>query len=98
MLEQILSLNELHGKPYEPFFWRTAQGEEVDLILQSSKTLIPIEIKSYPNVDFKNLKGIASFAESFSVKGLVIVPEGPAYKLGPGISVCSLMEGLQKLF
>jgi predicted AAA+ superfamily ATPase len=98
VLEQILSLNELHGKPYEPFFWRTAQGEEVDLILQSSKRLIPIEIKSYPNVDFKNLKGIASFAESFSVKGLVMVPEGPAYKLGPKISVCSLMDGLERLF
>lgn len=98
VVEQILSLNNLCGKPYEAFFWRTAQGQEVDFILKKGKLVIPIEIKSFPNVGIEHLKGIRAFTETIHTESLILVPEGQSYHLGPNIFVCSLKEGLKRLF
>lgn len=52
------------------FFWRDAYKNEVDIILDEDKKIIPIEIK-YGEI--KNIKGMLKFMDVFKVeKGLVI--------------------------
>lgn len=44
-------------------YWRTKTKEEVDIVIQTSERLLPIEIKSDKRVQTKYLKGLRSFLE-----------------------------------
>ena len=43
-----------HNKHSELYFWRDSVGEEIDLIIETGKKLVPVEIKlsSTPKPDF----------------------------------------------
>ena len=52
------------------FFWRDSYKNEVDIVLDNEKNIIPIEVK-YGEI--KNIEGLTKFMESFNVKeGFVI--------------------------
>ena len=52
-------------KPYRMYFWRTAHGAEVDLVIKAPDTVWAIEIKSSPVVKAASLSGLRSFREVF---------------------------------
>jgi len=76
------------GQEPRLFFWRTAAGAEVDLIVEREDGLVPIEIKlgSTPNPGMA--KGIQSFRRDFGERaqtGLVVHTGGEPLPLGPGV-------------
>lgn len=55
------------GKAHQCYFWRDSAGLEVDLIMQTSQGLLPIEVKSGQTIAsdwFKNLKKWQEISES----------------------------------
>ena len=45
VIEQVLGALALAGVDARPFFWRTHGGAEVDLLLETRKAVVPIEVK-----------------------------------------------------
>jgi len=64
IIRRIRSLN----KNYRLYYWRTASGAEVDCVVDTGKTLIPIEIKSSSYVALSEIKGLKIFLEDYKDK------------------------------
>ncbi len=96
VIEQVSSILSLHHPGIEFFFWRTAIGQEVDLILKKGSKILPIEIKLHTSPGKSDVKGLFSCLSDLSLsKGYVIRPEGESYSLGSGVTVFSLKEFLE---
>jgi len=70
-LELIRRLRSLH-RDYRVCFWRTSGGAEVDLVIDTGTTVIPIEIKAGTTVCLGELKGLRHFLEDYKA----IAPRG----------------------
>lgn len=58
IVELILQLSALHTPEYDPSFFCTSDGIEVDLVLQKGKRIIPIEIKASLSPNPKAVKSL----------------------------------------
>lgn len=54
------------AKPFDAFFWRTAQGAECDLVLASGGRLVPIEIKHAASPHARDVRPMEMFLEQYS--------------------------------
>lgn len=63
VIEEILRSLEAKGVSFDYFYYRTAAGAEVDLVIDAPFGLIPFEIKQGQKVDLKSLRGIKDFIE-----------------------------------
>lgn len=52
----------------EIFYWRTASGEEVDLVIESQGTLLPIEIKASEHPRLSDAKKLRTFRKEYGKK------------------------------
>lgn len=69
------------------YFWRTAAGAEVDLIVETGTGLVPIEIKASATARPEMARGIHAFRRDFgdrAVKGFVIYAGQSTLPLGDG--------------
>ena len=69
------------------YFWRTASGSEVDLLLESQGQLIPLEVKLSATPRLEMARGIISFQKDFGRKA------GPGYVVHPGTTLLPLGDG-----
>ena len=53
------------GRQYRLYFWRTVSGAEVDVILETPKELIPIEVKWTDNPRPADARHLHSFLAEF---------------------------------
>jgi len=78
------------GKSVPLWFWRTSQGEEVDLLVERGGQFIAIECKYGEQVDQSSLKGINALMKSYGSKsmiaGYVASKTSRRYPLGDRIS------------
>jgi len=63
---------------YKVRYWRTGAGAEVDCIIDTGATIIPVEIKSGSKVAFSSLRGLTSFIETYKdmVKQAYVITDG----------------------
>jgi uncharacterized protein len=92
------------GKAWPLWFWRTAQGDEVDLLLERDGRFIAIEAKSAESIDQKDLKGIRAFKRDYGeesiLEGYVAGRIPSPYPLGDrlfAIPACAIHDILKKL-
>ena len=87
VIEQILQI----ARPsHEPYFYRTHQGAECDLVLtKSSKPVFAIEIKLSAAPTLTKGNKIA-FEDIGAAKNFVLVPDSEEYQLSEDITVCGL--------
>ena len=69
------------------YFWRTASGSEVDFIVESQNTLIPLEVKLSATPRLEMAREIANFRKGFGNQA------GPGYVIHPGKTLLPLGEG-----
>jgi len=70
------------------YFWRTASGNEVDLVIESQSGLVPIEIKLSATPRPEMARGIPDFKRGFgdrAANGYVVHPGKIALPLGGGV-------------
>jgi uncharacterized protein len=79
-------LHEMFCHPGERpplYFWRDRTGHEVDLVMDSGTTLIPIEIKSGETISnsfFDGLRYFTSLSTKVSKNGVLIYGGDQAYE------------------
>lgn len=76
------------GEEPAMYFWRTAEGTEVDLILETQEKLLPIEIKLSSTPRPEMVKSIVQFGKFFKDSIL------PGYVINPGSTVLPLGNGM----
>lgn len=94
-IEQILSDVSVIGK-FEAFFYRSHQGEEIDLILDNGKELIAIECKSSssPNIP----AGLHIAIKDLNIsKTFVVAPVKREYPVAKNIMVCDIQKCIEML-
>ncbi|MFZ2616534.1 MAG: ATP-binding protein [Anaerolineae bacterium] len=69
------------------YFWRTAAGAEVDVIIETAAALIPVEIKASATVRPAMTHGIAGFRRDFGDRA------APGYVIHPGLAPLPLGGG-----
>ncbi len=72
-LQSVRALNDYLGLGYTIYFWRTANGQEIDFILYGPNGLHAFEIKRTVNVTPKMFRALKSFSEDY--------PEAKLYML-----------------
>jgi predicted AAA+ superfamily ATPase len=80
---ETLRLASYAQKNWRFYYWRTAHGAEVDLVVKTPKNLWAIEVKSSEQVGSSQLQGLRSFKEDYPKARLVCVSTAPRpYKCG----------------
>lgn len=88
VVEQILRGLDSLGLSYDFSHYRTAGGAEVDLVLEGSFGLVPIEIKYAQAVSRRELRPLVDFVEEHGCKiGLVVANAERADLLEPNIAL-----------
>ena len=73
LIEELLRTLNAAGVRDTAYYYRTAGGAEVDLVLEGPFGLIPFEIKHTQNVNPRHLRGIRDFIRGFDCPfGIVI--------------------------
>jgi predicted AAA+ superfamily ATPase len=73
---------------FQLYYWRTLSGLEVDLIIQTPRRLIPIEIKAAKNIRAADLSGLKAFLGEHRLKqGYVVSLDEKPYRLDQNITV-----------
>jgi len=86
VLIEILRTIVHRGQEPQLYFWRTAAGVEVDLIVDTGESLIPIEAKLSTTPNPAMAKGINAFKSDFGPRvapGYVVHPGDTTLPLGP---------------
>jgi hypothetical protein len=68
------------GISTELFYWRTPQGNEIDIIMELFKHPIPLEVKYRNNIPTTDLKGMHKFLAEYKTFGIVVTKDLLDYK------------------
>jgi len=83
------------GEEPQVYFWRTAAGAEVDVVVQAGGNLIPIEVKLSATPNPGMARGIEAFRRDFpkrAAKGYVVHTGGVRLPLGPDATALPLAD------
>lgn len=75
VLADLLAWAGAQAQRPEVLYWRTAAGEEVDLVIEWRGRLLPIEVKASARVSSRDARGLASFSAEYGrdvLGGLVL--------------------------
>lgn len=74
------------------FFWRTAEGHEIDFVIEHRRRLLPIEVKAGPKLRFEQFKSLDLFLDHYPSAryGLVLYGGQEAYLVTPRILAAPL--------
>ena len=97
VFQELSAVNDLHGLGYELFYWRTANGQEVDFILYGERGLIGIEVKRASNVRMKDLRGLKSFAADYPQVKSYLFYGGKEKRFVDDITLLPVEEALKNL-
>ena len=90
VIEQVISAFQLLSPGSEAFYWRTAAGAEVDLLVKRGERLIPLEIKLHSSPSGRDVPGLISCMKDLKLdNGYVLYPGEEDYSIGQGITVLS---------
>jgi predicted AAA+ superfamily ATPase len=73
VIEEIIRGFQSLASSFDYYFYRTAAGAEVDLVLEGSFGLLPIEIKYGQSISLKELRGIRDFIDERKCKYGVVI-------------------------
>jgi hypothetical protein len=88
LIDQLLSSIQRAEPAARPWFYRTAQGHEIDLLVEVGSRLVPFELKLHSAPSSGDAAGLrASMAQLRLSRGYVVYPGNQAYSLGTGVTV-----------
>ncbi len=102
ILGELVKLRTNYAQKPNLFFWRDRLGNEIDVIIEQSNSLFPIEIKSGKTITTDYFKGLKYWAKiTNQSNGLIIYGGDEKQERSDGITVVSwkeLRDQLQKRF
>jgi predicted AAA+ superfamily ATPase len=97
VVEQILGALGAVGQHIEPWFFRTADGQEIDLLFRLDKKLWAIEVKLTAHPSPQDIAGLNKLADVVGADKRALVSQTPRPAVGRDVVSCSLPELLQML-
>jgi uncharacterized protein len=91
VLTDLLTWRDARLDRPEVFYWRTSNGEEVDFVIESGDTLLPIEVKTANKPRTQDAKNLRAFRDEYGRRcrpGLVLHTGDSIEWLAPGILAC----------
>jgi hypothetical protein len=87
VVDQILSAFQQRDAGAQGWFWRTARGVEVDLLVETASRLIPFEIKLHSAPDAGAATGLRQCMADLDLhRGYVVHAGRERYSLGHGVT------------
>jgi predicted AAA+ superfamily ATPase len=87
LLDELVSAYRRLDPGSRAWFWRTAQGDEVDLLIETGSRLIPFEAKLHSAPGAEDARGVARCMTDLQLtRGYVVYPGHERYSLGRGIT------------
>lgn len=87
VIDQLLSAFQRVEPDARPWFWRTAQGHEIDLLVEVGRRLLPFEIKLHASPSASDAASLrAGMGQLGLTRGYVIYPGSQSYSLGSGVT------------
>ena len=65
VLQNLMAFAHLLPSSPKVLYWRTARGEEVDLVLETADRVLPLEIKATRRLGHDDLKGMSAFLQEY---------------------------------
>jgi predicted AAA+ superfamily ATPase len=87
LVDQLLSAYRRNDPGSQAWFWRTAQGDEVDLLIETGSRLIPFEAKLHSAPGPEEARGLRRCMADLGLsRGYVVYPGDERYSLGRGVT------------
>jgi predicted AAA+ superfamily ATPase len=87
IIDQLLSAYDREHREARAWFWRTAQGDEVDLLMETSSGLVPFEIKLHSAPSAADAKGLRRCMTDLHLeRGYLVHSGNEQYSLGAGVT------------
>jgi predicted AAA+ superfamily ATPase len=87
LIDQLVSAFSRSLPGSQAFFWRTAQGDEVDLLVEGGGRRIPFEIKLHSAPRAEDARGLLRCMSDLGLRrGYVVYPGRAPYSLGHGVT------------
>jgi len=88
VLSDLLSWKESQVSKPDIFYWRTTVGDEVDFVVDTGRTLLPIEVKATRRPTLVDARGLQTFRAEYGARsraGLLLHDGEDTEWLAPGI-------------
>ncbi|MCX6129039.1 MAG: ATP-binding protein, partial [Proteobacteria bacterium] len=95
LIQEVRAYQSYFRRRWELRYWRTSQGEEVDLIVDDS---MAIEIKATQKVGIKDLRGLLKIRDEADWKHLILVSQDPLDHVLEGITCLNWQSFLHRLW
>jgi predicted AAA+ superfamily ATPase len=87
MIDQLVSAFQRALPGSQAFFWRTAQGDEVDLLVEGGGRQIPFEFKLHSAPKAEDARGLLRCMNDLGLRrGYLVYPGREPYSLGHGVT------------
>jgi predicted AAA+ superfamily ATPase len=87
VIDQLVSAYQRVAPGSQPFFWRTAQGDEVDCLIDLKTRRVPFEIKLHSAPTSADAAGLRRCMRDLEIsRGYLLHPGRQAYALGEGVT------------
>jgi predicted AAA+ superfamily ATPase len=96
-LQEVIALNDALDCGYKLFYWRTANGSEVDFVLYGPKGLLAFEIKRTARITSDMMKGLKSFLADYPTAQAYFVYAGTRRMYEDNIIIAPIAEVLKDL-
>ena len=97
VFQEIRAVNDLLGLGYDLYYWRTANGQEVDFVLYGEKGLIAIEVKRSAKIRSKEFRGLKAFARDYPQAELYMFYGGEKEMFVDNINLVPLNKAITSL-
>ena len=97
IFQELRAVNDLNGLGYSLYYWRTADGREVDFILYGEKGIVAIEVKRSARIRTQEFKGLMAFSEDYPQARLFMFYGGDKKQYINGIQLLPLEEAVANL-
>ncbi len=95
LIQEVRAYQSYFRRRWELTYWRTAQGDEVDLIVDDC---MAIEIKATQKVGAKDLRGLLKIRDEANWTSLILVSHDPLDQISEGISCLNWKTFLERLW
>ncbi|NWF55693.1 MAG: ATP-binding protein [Syntrophaceae bacterium] len=97
IIDQLISAYHRAGPGSQAFFWRTSQGDEVDLLMDLGQRKIPFEIKLHSAPGVADGEGLRRCMRSLHLRHGYLIHSGrQTYSLGKGVTALPAAEILSR--
>jgi predicted AAA+ superfamily ATPase len=95
--QEIFAVNDNWGLGYDLYYWRTANGLEVDFILYGERGIHAIEVKRAANIRQRELSGLKAFLKDYPMAKGYLFYGGNRRMYRDGIELIPVSEGMKTL-